>query len=141
MIRARSLSSVFGPLELRVLGSLWSRTGESSVRDLLGDFPGVAYTTLMTTLDRLFKKGVLNRTRAGRGFRYAPVASREELETSLAAEAVDAVVASLSNKAALRPLVTCFVDAVSVRDELALDEIEEAVRERRRALRRNGEKR
>jgi predicted transcriptional regulator len=141
MIRARSLSSVFGPLEIRVLEALWSRRGEGSVRDLLDGFPGVAYTTLMTTLDRLYKKRVLTRRRFGRGFRYAPATSREELEASLAAEALDAVVASLSSPAALRPLVTSFVDAVSFRDELALDELEEAVRARRRALRRGEETR
>jgi predicted transcriptional regulator len=135
MIRARSLASVFGPLEIRVLEALWSRGGDGSVRDLLDGFPGVAYTTLMTTLDRLYKKGVLTRGRSGRGFRYAPMASRDELEGSLAAETLDAVVASLSSPAALRPLVTSFVDAVSVRDELALDQLEEAVRARRRALR------
>ena len=141
MIRARSLSSVFGPLEIRVLEALWSRGGDGSVRDLLDGFPGVAYTTLMTTLDRLYKKGTLNRTRSGRGFRYAPVASREELEASLATQTLDALVASLSSPAALRPLVTSFVDAVSVRDELALDQLEAAVRARRRALRRGEEKR
>jgi predicted transcriptional regulator len=141
MIRARSLSSVFGPLEIRVLEMLWSRGREGSVRDLLDGFPGVAYTTLMTTLDRLYKKGVLTRRRSGRGFRYVPAASRETLEASLAAETLDAVVSSLSSSAALRPLVTSFVDAVSVRDELALDQLEEAVRARRRALRRSEEQR
>ncbi len=136
MNRLRSLSTVFGPLEIRVLEALWSRPGDAAVRDLLGGFPGVAYTTLMTTLDRLYKKGALTRTRSGRGFRYAPAATREGLEASLAAETLDAVVASLSSPAALRPIVTSFVDAVSVRDELALDQLEEAVRARRRALRR-----
>ena len=135
MIRARSLSSVFGPREIGVLEALWSRGSESSVRDLLEGFPGVAYTTLMTTLDRLYKKGVLARRRSGREFRYAPMASREELEASFAAETLDAVVASLSSPASLRPLVTSFVDAVSIRDELALDQLEDAVRARRRALR------
>lgn len=136
MIRPRSLASVFGPLEIRVLEALWSRGAEASVRELLEGFPGVAYTTLMTTLDRLYKKGVLTRRRSGRGFRYAPAEDREALEASLAAETLDAVVASLSSAASLRPLVTSFVDAVSVRDELALDQLEDAVRARRRALRR-----
>jgi predicted transcriptional regulator len=137
VIRARSIASVFGPLEIRVLEALWFRRGESSVRDLLDGFPGIAYTTLMTTLDRLYKKGFLTRRRFGRGFRYAPMTSREDLEASLAAETLDAVVASLSSPAALRPLVTSFVDAVSVRDALALDELEDAVRTRRRLLRRS----
>lgn len=139
--RGQSLPSVFGPLEIRVLEALWSRGGHGSVRDVLGDFRGIAYTTVMTTLDRLYKKGVLTRVRSGRGFRYTLAMSREDLEAQLAAETLDAVVASLSSPAALRPLVASFVDSVSVRDELALDQLEEAVRARRRALRRGEETR
>ena len=55
------LESVFGPLERRVLDALWSRSAPACVRDIQPDFPGVAYTTLMTTLDRLFRKGTLRR--------------------------------------------------------------------------------
>jgi len=131
----KSLPSAFGPLELRVLEALWSRGGDGSVRDVLEGFRGVAYTTVMTTLDRLYKKGVLTRVRSGRGFRYTLAMSREDLEASVAAQALDAVVASVSSPGALRPLVASFVDSVSVRDELALDQLEEAVRARRRALR------
>ena len=47
------------------------------VRSGLGD--GLAYTTVMTTLDRLYKKGLLERQRDGRAFRYAARASREAL--------------------------------------------------------------
>ncbi len=50
----RQLETTFGPLEIRVLDALWARDVPSCVKDLLPDFPGVAYTTLMTTLDRLF---------------------------------------------------------------------------------------
>jgi len=137
--RDRTFGSRFGPLEVRVLEALWSRGGTGTVREILDSFPGVAYTTVMTTLDRLFKKGVLTRMRSGRGFRYTLAASREDLEASVAAKALDAVVASVSSPAALRPLVASFVDSVSVRDELALDQLEEAVRARRRALRRGEE--
>jgi predicted transcriptional regulator len=50
----RQLESAFGPLEIRVLSALWARHTPACVRDLQPQFPGVAYTTLMTTLDRLF---------------------------------------------------------------------------------------
>jgi predicted transcriptional regulator len=136
MIAREPPPSFFGPLEIRVLEALWSRGEVASVRDLLADFPGVAYTTLMTTLDRLHKKGVLARRRSGRAFLYEPVSSRGQLEASLAARTLDALVASFSSPAAIRPLLTSFVDTVSRRDELALDELEKALRARRRALRR-----
>ena len=53
----RQLESTFGPLEIRVLDALWARQTPACVRDLQPQFPGVAYTTLMTTLDRLFQEG------------------------------------------------------------------------------------
>ena len=137
-IEKQSLAAFLGPLEVRVMEALWSRGEEARVRDLLADFPGVAYTTLMTTLDRLHKKGVLARRPSGRAFAYVAVSSKARLEAALAGKALDALVASFSSPAAFRPLLSSFVDAVSRRDELALDHLEELLRARRRALR-NGE--
>jgi len=75
--RPHGLASVFGALELRVLEALWRRGEDASVRDLMPEFPQAAYTTLMTTLDRLHRKGVLERRKDGRAFLYRPVSSRE----------------------------------------------------------------
>src|SRR5271169_2241346 len=66
----RASSSQLGPLEERVLEALWRR-GPATVRELMeGGYHDLAYTTVMTTLDRLFKKGVLTREAEGRAFRY-----------------------------------------------------------------------
>ena len=52
----RASSSQLGPLEERLLDALWQR-GHATVRDLIDDAcQDLAYTTVMTTLDRLFKK-------------------------------------------------------------------------------------
>jgi len=61
-----------GPLEQRLLQDMWGR-GNATVRELLqdGDYK-IAYTTVMTTLDRLFKKSLLDRVPEGRAFRYTP---------------------------------------------------------------------
>jgi len=127
-----SLSPFFGPLELQVLEALWEARRQATVRDLSASFPGVAYTTLMTTLDRLYKKGVLSRKKTGRAFLYAPVADRERLEQMLAAEALDAILGSFASRSSIRPILSTFVEAVSRRDELFLDELEDLVRARRR---------
>jgi BlaI family transcriptional regulator, penicillinase repressor len=128
---ADGLGSFFGPLELSVLEALWELRAEASVRDLQPRFPGVAYTTLMTTLDRLYKKRVLERRKSGRAFLYAPVQSREELERGFATEALEAIVGSLSSPGVMRPLLSSLLDAMSRRDELLLDELEELLRRRR----------
>lgn len=124
--------SPFGPLELRVLDALWAHGRSATVRDLQPQFADIAYTTLMTTLDRLHRKGVLTREKAGRAFRYAPCHSRPELESQLAAGALRAALES--DDAALRPLMSFFVDAVGERDRELLGELEALVRARRAAL-------
>jgi BlaI family transcriptional regulator, penicillinase repressor len=126
------LGSFFGPLELAVLQVLWELRDEASVRDLQPRFPGVAYTTLMTTLDRLYKKHVLTRRKSGRAYQYSPVQSREELEHGLATEALEAIVGSLPSSGSIRPLLSSLLEAMSRRDEVLLDELEALLRLRRR---------
>lgn len=123
------LAPAFGELERRVLESLWRRDAGVSVRDLSADFPDAAYTTLMTTLDRLYRKGVLDRERAGRAFVYRPRFGRGELEARLAAEAVRALLDREPGK--LRPALSLLVDAVG-HDARLLDELESLVKQRRR---------
>lgn len=124
--------NAFGPLEWRVLEALWDHAAEASVRDLQPKFSEIAYTTLMTTLDRLHRKGVLDRTKHGRAFRYTPHYTRAELESSLAAGAMRAAIAG--DQGALRPLMSYFVDAVGERDRELLDELETLIRARRAEL-------
>jgi predicted transcriptional regulator len=119
----------FGPLEWRVLETLWHQSRASSVRDLQPEFPDIAYTTLMTTLDRLYRKGVLLRSKQGRAFFYQPRLTRPEFESARVASALR--VALEGNDAALVPLMSYFVDAVSDRDHDLLDELEALVRARR----------
>src|SRR5271156_5527725 len=84
----RRSSQQLGPLEERMLEALWAR-GNATVRELVEDgYQDLAYTTVMTTLDRLFKKGLLTRAEEGRAFRYAPRFSREELHREAASNAL-----------------------------------------------------
>src|SRR4029453_19205475 len=86
LLRALSrnrLAPALGSLERRVLDSLWRREGFASVREVSEDFPDSAYTTLMTTLDRLFRKGLLARERAGRASLYRPLFPRRALEAGV----------------------------------------------------------
>jgi predicted transcriptional regulator len=133
-----SSGAVFGSLERRVMDIVWDR-GESSVRDVhaaLGD--SLAYTTVMTTLDRLFRKSVLGRRKLGRAFLYAAAAPREELERSALAELVRGLVAL--GPLASQPVLSSLVEALGNRDRLLLDELEQIVREKRRELRRKGDR-
>jgi predicted transcriptional regulator len=120
-------------LEIRVLEVLWNSSTERSVRDLQPEFPNLAYTTLMTTLDRLYTKGVLVRRKKSRAYLYSPRFAREELEANLVKDAFDTLLGPMETGGSLRPVLTSFVEAVSGRDELLLDELEELIRIQKRA--------
>jgi BlaI family transcriptional regulator, penicillinase repressor len=124
-----------GPLEQRVLDYLWTRKDPASVREVrAGVAPDLAYTTFMTTLDRLYKKGLLERQPDGRAFRYAARSSREAFGASL----VRSFLARFFERGqAPTPLLASLVDAVSDHDRELLPELERLVREKDRALRRS----
>jgi len=115
---------------------LWRR-GEANVRNVHEEFGAdVAYTTVMTTLDRLYKKGLLRRWKVGRAFQYAPVATREESRLSLTAELVDGLLAGYRHEPL--PLLSNLVDAVGDADQRLLDDLERLVQEKKERLRDGG---
>jgi predicted transcriptional regulator len=128
------LSRAFGPLEVQVLEAIWRSRRLATVRDLHAAFPGFAYTTLMTTLDRLHKKGVLLRTKISRAFAYEPRFTRHELEMRLAARSVEQLLGAARGRGTMEPLLSCFVDAVSERDRLLLDDLERLLKAKRAGL-------
>jgi predicted transcriptional regulator len=128
------LENGLGALERAVMAVAWRRD-EISVRDacaLLGS--PVAYTTVMTTMDRLFKKGLLARRKEGRAFMYRAAATRNELEGAVATELVHSLIQRDGSEPL--PVLSSLVDAVSDRDRALLDELERLIREKRRAIRR-----
>jgi predicted transcriptional regulator len=125
------LEQFFGALEIRVLEALWAAQAAQNVRDLQPSFKGVAYTTLMTTLDRLHRKGVLDREKSGRAFIYRPRYTREALLSGLAGEALAAVFGSRA--ADLEPILSFFVETVSREDRESLAALERLVAERRQS--------
>lgn len=138
---ARSIDSSdetgrLGPLEWRVLEALWSRTTLASVRDLQPDFPEIAYTTLMTTLDRLYRKSVLRREKSGRAFLYQPRLSRAEFESARATAVVRTALEGDGESVGL--LLSFLVQAVSDRDHELLGDLEALVRARRAEIESKG---
>jgi predicted transcriptional regulator len=128
----RASSSQLGPLEERLLEALWQR-GSATVRDMVdGACPDLAYTTVMTTLDRLFKKNLLSRKAEGRAFRYAPRFTREELHREVAGEAFRQLLDA--SPASSLPL-SYLVEILTERDAQLLDDLRRVVEAKRRALR------
>jgi predicted transcriptional regulator len=79
------------PLELACLKALWSlQEGKvSAVQEVVARSRPLAYTTIMTVLDRLVRKGKLNRRKVGRAFVYAPEASRDSMRRAALRELIE----------------------------------------------------
>jgi predicted transcriptional regulator len=80
-----------GELERSVMNVLWDATAPLTVREVL-DALGerdLAYTTVMTVLDRLGTKQMVRRERDGRAFHYAPALTRDAATSELLHAALD----------------------------------------------------
>jgi predicted transcriptional regulator len=94
--------------------------------------PLFAYTTVMTTLDRLFKKGILERRKADRAFFYSPLLNRPEWESKRAGDLVADFLSVAEPSRDL--LISCLVEAVGHHDEALLDELEAKIKLRRKEM-------
>lgn len=123
-----------GKLERQVLEEIWRFRSEVSVRDIFRAFDErVAYTTLMTTLDRLFKKNLLERRKDGRAFLYTAAVAREDFDQGIKADVIDGLLGHGAD--GIEPVLACIVDTVSERDLEFLDELDRLVQEKKRELR------
>src|SRR5437660_5070692 len=130
------LENSLGTLERDVMALAWEQP-EINVRECCERLGSrIAYTTVMTTMDRLFKKGLLERRKAGRAFVYRAGATRQEMEGAVATELVQSLLRRDGSEPL--PILSFLVDAVSERDRALLAELERLVREKRRALRGTG---
>ena len=126
-----------GTLELELMEILWTH-GENSVRDVVPRLSRpLAYTTVMTTLDRLFKKGLLDRRKSERAFIYSPSYARQEWERRRAGNLVAGFLSGPNPAREL--LLSCLLDAVGEHDATLLDDLEKKIRTRRKELSRQGQ--
>ena len=134
--KSRADLFALGPLEIAVLEILWGR-GESNVHEVIEKLGRpLAYTTVMTTLDRLYKKGVLDRRKFERAFLYLPRLSRQQWQQKRAGDFVAEFLADPQPSGEL--LISCLVDAVGRHDQALLDELEKKIRLKRKELCRAG---
>jgi predicted transcriptional regulator len=111
-----------GELERAVMDQLWSADADAwlTVREVHQDLASsrdIAYTTVMTVMDRLSKKGLVQQERAGRAYRYRPSASRGEMTAEVMREALDQ-----SSHEDRRTAIVAFVGEASAEERAALRE-------------------
>lgn len=125
---ARGAGRVLGELETAVMELLWRepKLTVCQVEERLQQRRQIAHTTVLTTLDRMHRKGYLTREKQGKAFVYAPRYSREEFERGLTQEVLGALLGQFT-----QPALSTFVDLIAA-DESRLDELEALIREKRR---------
>src|ERR1700761_7612045 len=80
-----------GDLEAAIMDRLWEWGRPVLVREVVEDLRGdrpLAYTTVMTVMENLHRKGWLRRERDGRAWRYEPAASRSSYTAALMSDAL-----------------------------------------------------
>ena len=123
---------LLGPLEIQVMEVLWNG-GERSVRDVAEQLDRkLAYTTVMTTLDRCSRRDCsIARNRNAR-FLYTPRISHQEWERQRAGDLVAGLLAGSQPSREL--LLSSLVDAVGQHDVNLLEQLEEKIRRKRKEL-------
>ena len=127
-----------GDLEVQVMRRVWARREPVTVRDVLGDLQAdrnIAYTTVMTVMGNLARKGWLRRHADGRAYRYEPLVSAEEYSAALMRQALEAT----TDRSAV---LMHFINDLSADEARALEEAyRRLTRQRRSAASANGENR
>ena len=119
---------VLGGLDSAVMETLWANSAQTvnDVEERLKNKRGIAHTTVLTTLDRLHRKGYLLREKHAKAFIYSPRYSREEFERKLAQEVLGALIGHFT-----QPALSTFVELIG-EDAGALDQVEALIRAKRR---------
>jgi predicted transcriptional regulator len=131
----RGIRATLFDLEADVMEVVWSKGWDSfavsEVHRELAKRRAIAYTTVMTTVSRLFDKGLLGRERDGRRYLYHPKLTREAFAQRMAAKVLDRLADARSDGA-----VALLVDRVARADEAELERIEKLIRMKKKELRR-----
>ena len=132
----RGAGHVLGELQTAVMELLWQEPGltVNEVEERLQRRREIAHTTVLTTLDRMHRKGYLTREKQGKAFTYAPRYSRKEFEQGMAQEVLSALLGQFTE-----PALSAFVDLVS-EDAETLDRLDALIQEKRHQQSKGGKK-
>ena len=129
--RNDGLEKTLGALEAQIMDVIWSSRDPMCVDDVRAELAkrgkDSAYTTIMTTLSRLNKKGLLARDMQGKAYQYTSRVSRKELSSTVTKQVVDGLLATFAE-----PAMAYFVEALSDTDPGKLDALASLIEERRK---------
>jgi predicted transcriptional regulator len=128
--RKDGLEKTLGALEAQVMDAIWQAKEPVCVEDVRSALAthgkDAAYTTIMTTLSRLNKKGLLAREMRGKAYYYSPRVTRSELSSTVTKQVIDGLLATFAE-----PAMSYFVEALSNTDPNKLASLAEIIERKR----------
>jgi predicted transcriptional regulator len=127
----KGLGKVLGHLEGEIMDVLWKR-GEATGKEVLGEIRltrEIAFTTVLTVLERLTKKGLVTRSRGPNGSVFAPVYTKSEFTKGVSREVLEGVIELGS-----APASASFVDILAESDPEELERLARLIEEKRHEL-------
>ena len=114
------VTRILGPLERQIMSVIWA-SDQCSVWDVVRKLPHQrAYTTVMTTLDRLYQKRILSRQHIGRKFLYSARQSPQQLQERVTRSVITSVLADSTNSRA--STVSSLLKAIRQRESRLFDQ-------------------
>jgi predicted transcriptional regulator len=131
---SEGLEKMLGKLESQVMEAVWDASGAVCVDDvreaLSAGGKEAAYTTIMTTLSRLFSKGLLARVQQGKAYYYTARVTRRELTSGMTKQVIDSLLTTFAE-----PAMAYFVEALGEEDPRKLDALAEMIERKKQAHR------
>lgn len=121
--------AVLGDLEAALMEVCWDLDGDFGIKDVhdrMAQQRVIAYTTVQTTIERLYRKGLLRRIGRGRTFLYSPAVSREEFMAGIAKRVLDSLFGNFGE-----PTMASLVDVLQHGDADHLDRLLRAIEAKR----------
>lgn len=129
--RKDGLEKTLGALEAQIMSVVWDAKDATCVHEvqeaLAAQGKEAAYTTVMTTLSRLHKKGLLARDMKGKAYYYTARVTRKELSSTVTKQVVDGLLATFAE-----PAMAYFVEALGDTDPSKLDSLADLIDQKRK---------
>jgi predicted transcriptional regulator len=126
------LEKMLGKLEAQVMEAVWAAEGSVCVDDvreaLAASGKAAAYTTIMTTLSRLYSKGLLGREQQGKAYYYTPRVSRRELTSGVTKQVIDSLLTTFAE-----PAMAYFVEALGADHPEKLDALADMIQRKKKS--------
>ena len=125
------LEKMLGALEAQIMQVLWDRETSQSVQDVRDELArrgkAAAYTTVMTTLGRLYSKGLLARETRGKAYYYLARVNRRDLTQNVTRQVLGGLLSTFTE-----PAIAYFVEAIEEQDPAQLDALAALVEAKRK---------